>query len=188
MPICKCALCGGPKSWEWEEAFYHDGFDDGINSQTEVVEAVLADAGYEVTTNDSEAARYIDSIKTRDGIEQIACHTWRGESDPRGFLPDNIIKLLDAATFGQAPAITAAVVPAPFLIDAASSTGKQLFVDIPELCSISIKREKEGVVVDIYRPGGEGCAVSSATGWNEDLTDEKDEVQPSLRFNAGASS
>jgi hypothetical protein len=107
VPICKCALCGGPKSWEWEEAFfYNDGFDDGINSQTEEVETVLADAGYEVTTNDSHAARYIDSIKNRDGIEQIVPHTWRGEADPRGFLPDHIVKLLDAATFGETPAVT----------------------------------------------------------------------------------
>ncbi len=71
--------------------------------------------------------------------------------------------------------MSAAAVPVSFVIDTDSSNEQQLFVDIPGLCSIGIKREQDGVVVDIYREGGEGNAVGTATGWNEDLLDDADE-------------
>ncbi len=95
MPICKCALCGGPLNWEWEHAFYREGFADGVNTQPDQVVNFLSDQGVEVDTDDSRSNEFIDSIKTIDGVELIADHDWEGETDPREFLPPDIVKLLD---------------------------------------------------------------------------------------------
>lgn len=186
MPICKCALCGGPQSWKWEEAFWKDGFDNGVNTQTTAVVDVLANAGFKVELDDGFPNPFIKSIKTAEGVELIQDHICKGEEDPTAFLPDQIVRLLDDATFADdAPWGYTALIPGPFSVDSESSTDENLFVDIEGLCSISIKREAEGVVVDVYRLGGEGNAVATLFAMDEDLVDDDgsdDDTAPSPRI------
>lgn len=170
MPICKCALCGGPQSWKWEEAFWKDGFDNGVNTQTTVVVDVLTAAGYAVDTDDSFGNPFIDSIKTAEGVELIATHDWKGEENPTTFLPNQIVSLLDDATFADdAPWGYTVLVPRLFTVDSEESTEQTLFVDIDDLCDIVITRQAKGVEVNVYRPGGEGDAVATLFAKDENL-------------------
>jgi hypothetical protein len=105
MPLCKCALCGGPKSWEWQEAFYKEGFDNGTYSQTEAVINVLEDAGYTTDTNDSSGNEFIDSIKSADGVELISEHTWDGEIEPRTFYHMPLPRLAATSCCAQPTAV-----------------------------------------------------------------------------------
>ena len=104
MPTDECHTCGGDYSWSWEEAFDKFGFGDGDGQvETWQVVAVLTDAGYEV---ESEVwgmhDTVIHSIK-KDGEELIPMddpNAVVGYSDPRQYLPRNIVELLD----GKLPA------------------------------------------------------------------------------------
>lgn len=100
MPVCECINCGRITfQWRWEEAFDKFGFSDGDGqNETGQVECVLSDAGYEVKMdawglhND-----VIVSIK-KDGQEQIPHDDPKiafGYTDPREYLPAEIIALLD---------------------------------------------------------------------------------------------
>lgn len=155
MPLCKCALCGGPKSWEWQEAFYKEGFDNGANSQTEAVINVLKDAGYTTDTNDASGKEFIDSIKSADGVELISEHTWDGEIDPRTFLPREILDLLNNASLGDEPAVFTAAVPMPFAIDSDKSDEQRLVVNIANTCTVVIGRNVDGDALELnVRRGG----------------------------------
>ena len=85
--------------WSWEEAFSKFGFADGDgNIQTHQVVAVLKQAGYEVSSHDWGCHNHvIDSIK-QDGRELIPHDddsVFFGYDDPRGYLPADIVSLLD---------------------------------------------------------------------------------------------
>lgn len=96
MPFSNCRCCNRPFQWAWDEAFDKFGFGDGDGTvQTAVVASVLEDAGYEVTHagwglhND-----VIESIMLK-GVEQIPTSACVGYDDPRRYLPEAIVKLLD---------------------------------------------------------------------------------------------
>ena len=102
MPVCECINCGSVTfRWRWEEAFDKFGFSDGDGqNETGQVEGVLSDAGYEVKMDAwGLHNEVIVSIK-QDGQELIPFDDPEiafGYTDPREYLPAEIITLLDAA-------------------------------------------------------------------------------------------
>ena len=97
MPKSICKVCEGPYYWKWEDAFKKFGFGDGDGQvQTEIVADVLRAAGYQVTTSRwGMHNEVIDSI-TCNRIELIPFGKTRyGYDDPRNFLPNRLVKLLD---------------------------------------------------------------------------------------------
>lgn len=96
MPKTICENCGGAYHWRWEEAFDKFGFGDGDGQrETSTVVDVLEEAGYVVESSEwSLHNEVIDSIK-KDGVEQIPDGTDIGYDDPRKYLPDAIVTLLD---------------------------------------------------------------------------------------------
>ena len=84
-------------TWSWEEAFDKFGFDDGDGAvMTDVVVAVLQDAGYSVTAEPWGSHNVIIfSIKDASGAELIPKDIQIGYDEPRDYLPDVIITLLD---------------------------------------------------------------------------------------------
>lgn len=99
MPYECCPNCGTDYLWEWEQAFYKFGFGDGDGVvHTHEVASVLRAVGYKVEHqfwgmhND-----VIRSIK-KDGIELMPNDESEhevGYVDPRDYLPEEIVKLLD---------------------------------------------------------------------------------------------
>ena len=85
-------------NWSWEEAFDKFGFGDGDGLvMTDVVVAVLRDAGYCAASEPWGSHNItIFSIEDASGIELIPTDINLGYDDPRDYLPDAIIKLLDA--------------------------------------------------------------------------------------------
>lgn len=85
-------------TWSWEEAFDKFGFEDGDGPvMTDVVASVLRDGGYSVTAEPWGSHNVvICSIKDANGIEQIPSDINLGYDEPRDYLPDAIIALLDA--------------------------------------------------------------------------------------------
>jgi hypothetical protein len=84
-------------TWSWEEAFDKFGFDDGDGPvMTDVVVAVLQDAGYRVTAETWGSHNVvIFSIKDANGAEQIPSDINLGYDEPRDYLPEAVIALLD---------------------------------------------------------------------------------------------
>ena len=103
MPTTECDRCGGDLAWSWTEAFDKFGFLDG-DGQTETwqVENVLCDAGYHVTVEGwGMHNTVIVSIK-KDDVELIPrddANVCFGYDDPRGYLPAEIVDLLDKTIF-----------------------------------------------------------------------------------------
>lgn len=100
MSITTCTCCGGRYYWTWEEAFDKFGFSDGDGMvMTATVAAALQDAGYVVERHVwGLHNEVIDSIKTKDGAELIPHgRIDHGYDDPREYLPQDIIAILDAA-------------------------------------------------------------------------------------------
>ncbi len=97
MPVSTCMSCGGHYRWRWEEAFDKFGFGDGDGQvETDTVVAVLENAGYVVEANPWGLHNaVITSIKDNQGTELIPDASEIGYDDPRGFLPPEIITLLD---------------------------------------------------------------------------------------------
>ena len=99
MPITECDCCGGDFEWFWTEAFEKFGFNEGDGQvETWQVEHELVEAGYDVIVecwgmhND-----VIISIK-KDGKELIPHNNPNitfGYDDPRTYLPEDIVRLLD---------------------------------------------------------------------------------------------
>jgi hypothetical protein len=85
MPDTTCHTCGHDYTWTWEEAFDKFGFGDGDSQvMTEDVADVLRSAGYRVDVEPW-------------GLHNVVVRSIRfGYDDPRGYLPDAIIRLLDA--------------------------------------------------------------------------------------------
>lgn len=85
-------------TWSWEEAFDKFGFEDGDGLvMTDVVVDVLHDAGYNVSAEPWGSHNVTNfSIEDANGVEQIPTDISIGSDDPRDYLPDTIISLLDA--------------------------------------------------------------------------------------------
>lgn len=99
MSCAICERCGGTVYWSWEEAFDKFGFNDGDgNVMTEVVADVLRDAGYKVRVMGWGLHNEVIESISKDGVEYIRENEISlGYDDPRGYLPDRIVKLLDEA-------------------------------------------------------------------------------------------
>lgn len=98
MPKSTCHNCGGKSYyWRWEDAFDKFGFGDGDGPvMTDTVAKILHEAGYIVDVNAWGIHNIIiDSIKHK-GRELIPQGTNIGYDDPRDYLPEKIVRLLDA--------------------------------------------------------------------------------------------
>lgn len=96
MPITECYNCGQDYNWSWEEAFDKFGFMDGDGQvETYQVEAVLTEAGYDVEIRDWGLHNTIICSIKKGGRELIPENVNLGYDDPRSYLPQDIIALLD---------------------------------------------------------------------------------------------
>lgn len=96
MPRTTCDTCGNEYEWHWEEAFSKFGFGDGDGQvETQTVALVLKDAGFSVTTWHWGLHNTIITSIIRDGAEHIPANTNIGYADPRRYLPEPIVSLLD---------------------------------------------------------------------------------------------
>lgn len=147
MPLHTCANCGAPKTWNWEDAFLSYGFDNGANSKTTTVVSTLEANGYTTALATYADNEFIENI-TKDGVEQISQHDWIGETDPRDFLPADIIALLDHKHPHPAP-YGVYRVPTRFTIDQDRSTNDTLHVVVSSHCTVAITQSSEGVEVQL---------------------------------------
>ena len=97
MEDMKCELCGN--SYHWSEAFSKFGFNDGDGDvKTPLIALALEHAGYAVKYSRwSPHNTIIYSIK-KDGIEFMPINNPQyriSYDDPREYLPDDILSLLD---------------------------------------------------------------------------------------------
>lgn len=91
-----CPTCGHLHRWSWEEAFCKFGFEDGDGLvMTESVAEALRSHGYVVTTIHWGFHNVIITDISRDGASVIREPTVRGYDDPRRYLPDEVVALLD---------------------------------------------------------------------------------------------
>ncbi len=99
MPVTTCENCGGLYLWSWREAFDKFGFGDGDGQvETYQVEAVLRQAGFDVETQQWGMHNTVITSIRRDGKELIGYDkpgVEIGYDDPREYLPEDIIDLLD---------------------------------------------------------------------------------------------
>ena len=99
MPVSQCECCGGTCSWSWTEAFEKFGFNDGDGQvETWNVEAVLTESGYDVTVTGWGMHNTVITSIRKDGTEFIPQNdpdVTFGYDDPRGYLPAEIVRLLD---------------------------------------------------------------------------------------------
>lgn len=99
MPIEKCRVCGGAYQWSWTEAFDKFGFGDGDGQiETHQVQEMLEAAGYAVNADTWGWHNHvINSIKQDDAelIPDDDPTVTVGYDDPRTYLPDKIVDLLD---------------------------------------------------------------------------------------------
>ena len=102
MNTSHCPHCGSDHYWDWEEAFDKFGFGDGDGLvETNTVAKALRAAGFTVTVSRYGCHnRVVTSIK-QDGRQLIPDTANVGYDDPRGYLPDSVIALLDTS-FGDA--------------------------------------------------------------------------------------
>lgn len=97
MPLAECPRCHSSFHWDWEEAFYKFGFGDGDGVvMTESVADFLEKSGYSVKIHTwGFHNTVIVSIKHGD-VELIPQDGIQfGYDDPRDYLPEAIISLLD---------------------------------------------------------------------------------------------
>lgn len=93
-----CPTCGQAHHWSWEEAFDKFGFGDGDGLvMTATVAEALRRRGYmvEATLGGFHNAIIIDIA--RDGVSCMPDDVSRGYDDPRKYLPEEIVALLDEA-------------------------------------------------------------------------------------------
>ena len=96
MAQSECIACGGIVHWSWEEAFDKFGFTDGASAYlTHEVVRVLEKAGYDVRSTAWGCHNEIITDIAKDGRELIAPEVNRGYDDPRGYLPPDVVTLLD---------------------------------------------------------------------------------------------
>jgi hypothetical protein len=98
MPDTTCHTCGHDYTWTWEEAFDKFGFGDGDGQvMTGDVADVLRAAGYRVDVEPWGLHNVVVKSIRKGNDEQIPFDRIRfGYDDPRSYLPDAIIRLLDA--------------------------------------------------------------------------------------------
>lgn len=91
-----CPTCGHLHRWSWEEAFCKFGFEDGDGLvMTESVAEALRSHGYDVTTIHWGFHNFIITDISKNGVSVIPDNTVRGYDDPRRYLPDDVVALLD---------------------------------------------------------------------------------------------
>lgn len=96
MPISECDHCKGEFQWKWEDAFDKFGFMDGDGQvMTYIVRDCLEDHGYTVETTEWGLHNTVITSIQRDGIDQIYDSVTIGYDEPRDYLPEEIIKILD---------------------------------------------------------------------------------------------
>ena len=99
MPIDECRVCGGAYQWRWTEAFEKFGFGDGDGQiETCQVQEVLEAAGYAVQVDDWGLHNCVIVSIKQDDTEHIPHEdptVTFGYDDPRTYLPDKIVDLLD---------------------------------------------------------------------------------------------
>jgi len=90
-----------PTLWQWEDAFDKFGFDDGDGPvETSHVEHVLREAGFETASECFGLHNTVIVSIKRDGVEMIPFDdpdVTLGYSNPRDYLPREIIALFDSA-------------------------------------------------------------------------------------------
>lgn len=105
MPISECDCCGNDYLWKWEEAFDKFGFMDGDGQvETYQVSDVLIEAGYDVKVDQWGLHNtVIISIKkdNKEFIPHGKPDVVFGYDDPRDYLPEEIVKLLDEELSGN---------------------------------------------------------------------------------------
>ena len=96
MPSTECHACLGSYWWHWEEAFdkFRSGDGDG-QVMTETVADTLRAAGYVVETERWGLHNIVIVSIERDGVEQIPTAAPIGYGNPRDYLPQAIVTLLD---------------------------------------------------------------------------------------------
>jgi len=94
-----CDHCGSDIRWSWTEAFLKFGFMDGDGLiETWEVEGVLVEAGYEVSVATWGMHNCVITSIKKAGVELIPHHDPAvrvGYDDPRCYLPQEIVTLLD---------------------------------------------------------------------------------------------
>jgi hypothetical protein len=96
MPITQCPCCRQDVTWEWEEAFSKHGFYDGKGTiETATVIDALEEAEYEVATYDFNFRNIVIAVIRKNGKDLIPGDTLIGRHNPRDYLPDEIVELLD---------------------------------------------------------------------------------------------
>lgn len=97
MPTTICNSCGGSYAWRWEEAFDKFGFGDGDGQiMTDHVVEALHTAGYEALTAHWGLHNVMIYSVKQKGVEQIPEHARVGYCNPREYLPEAIVRVLDA--------------------------------------------------------------------------------------------
>lgn len=98
MANTPCNICGGSYYWEWEDAFNKFGFGDGdFMIQTDTVALALENAGYETSTGAWMLHNTVINSIRENGTELIPESAEVGYDDPRKYLPEKIVQLLDQA-------------------------------------------------------------------------------------------
>lgn len=93
-----CPTCGHAHHWSWEEAFDKFGFGDGDDLvMTETVAEALRRHGYAVETVLWGFHNTIVTEITREGVTCMPNDVTRGYDEPRQYLPQEVIDLLDEA-------------------------------------------------------------------------------------------
>ncbi len=98
MVCTTCRVCSGKYHWDWADAFNKFGFDDGDGQiETHTVEDVLENLGYRVEADGWGFHNTIITSIKKDGIELIPNDVTLGYDNPRDYLPEKLITLLDEA-------------------------------------------------------------------------------------------
>lgn len=92
----QCLECDCAQNWHWMEAFDKFGFGDGDNRiYTCTVEEALTGAGYKVQTDHWLLHNVIITSIKRENDELIPRGTRLGYDNPRDYLPEYLVELLD---------------------------------------------------------------------------------------------
>ena len=99
MSTTTCPNCGTTCHWSWEDAFAKFGFGDGDGLvMTEHVANALRQAEYAVTVEPWGCHNVTIASIERNGVELIPLDDINyGFDDPRDYLPEDIVTLLDNA-------------------------------------------------------------------------------------------
>ena len=99
MSVTTCTCCGSDYHWQWEDAFDKFGFGDGDGMvMTATVAVALERDGYVVDRSVWGIHNEVITSITKDGVEIIPLDRIDlGYDDPRDYLPEDIIALLDEA-------------------------------------------------------------------------------------------